>query len=80
MAPFEMGRSWAYARVRVLARVALLEQKQLLCGQPVLCLRSAEGLRWRSLQRLGVYELNPASTQHSPGVAGDRHDRERSSR
>lgn len=69
MARFEMGRSWAYARLSRLVADGLLEQKTLLYRQPGLYVASAEGLRWCRLQRLGVYGVGPAGFQHAQHVA-----------
>lgn len=66
---FAMGRSWAYARLNGLVRDGLLEQKTLLYRQPGLYLATAEGLRWRGLERLGVYRVSPGGFQHAKEVA-----------
>jgi hypothetical protein len=60
MERFAMGRSWAYARLASLVSGGLLEQKTLLYRKPGLYVATAEGLRWRGLQRLGVYRVSPS--------------------
>jgi hypothetical protein len=69
MGRFYMGRSWAYARLSKLVMDGLLEQRTLLYRQPGLYLATAEGLRWRGLQRLGVYKVGPGGFQHAQEVA-----------
>jgi hypothetical protein len=69
MARFHMGRSWAYARLSALVEDGLLEQKQLLHRQPGQYVAAAEGLRWRGLQRLGVYRLSVGGFEHARQVA-----------
>src|SRR3984957_9419175 len=69
MARFGMGRSWAYARLSRLVVDGLLEQRTLLYRQPGLYVASAEGLRWRGLERLGVYRVGPGGFQHAQQVA-----------
>jgi hypothetical protein len=69
MARFGMGRSWVYARLRVLVRDGLLEHKQLLYRAPGLYIATAEGLRWTRLERLGVYRLGPGAVQHATELA-----------
>ena len=65
MARFDMGRSWAYARLSRLVRDGLLEHKQLLYRTPGLYVATAEGLRWTFQERLGVYRLGPGGFQHA---------------
>ena len=69
MGRFYMGRSWAYARLSKLVMDGLLEQKTLLYRQPGLYLATADGLRWRGLERLGVYKVSPGGFQHAQEVA-----------
>jgi hypothetical protein len=69
MGRFQMGRSWAYARLASLVADGLLEQKQLLHRQPGLYVATAEGLRWRGLQRLGVHKLSVGGFEHARRVA-----------
>jgi hypothetical protein len=69
MARFGMGRSWAYARLSGLVVGGLLEQRTLLYRQPGLYLATAEGLRWRGLERLGVYRVGPGGFLHAQEVA-----------
>lgn len=69
MGRFGMGRSWAYARLSLLVKDRLLEQRTLLYRQPGLYLATADGLRWRGLQRLGVYRVSPGGFQHAQQVA-----------
>jgi len=68
-ARFQMGRSWAYHRLNQLTHDGLLEQRQLLHRQPGLYTATAEGLRWRGLQRLGVERISPGSFEHVWEVA-----------
>lgn len=70
MARFGMGRSWAYARLSRLVVGGLLEQRALLYRQPGLYVATAEGLRWRGLERLGVYRVGPGGFQHARLLAG----------
>ena len=69
MARFGMGRSWAYARLSSLVRDGLLEQRTLLYRTPGLYVATAEGLRWRGLERLGVYRVSPGMVEHATEVA-----------
>ncbi len=69
MGRFDMGRSWAYARLSGLVKDGLLEQRTLLYRQPGLYLATADGLRWRGLQRLGVYRVSPGGFRHAQEVA-----------
>jgi hypothetical protein len=69
MARFQMGRSWAYARLSALACDGLLEHKQLLYRAPGLYIATAEGLRWTGVDRLGVYRLGPGGVQHATELA-----------
>jgi len=69
MARFGMGRSWAYARLASLVLGGLLEQKTLLYRQPGLYIATAEGLRWRGLERLGVYRVSPGGFEHARQLA-----------
>jgi hypothetical protein len=69
MERFAMGRSWAYARLASLVSGGLLEQKTLLYRRPGLYVATAEGLRWRGLQRLGVYRVSPGGFEHAEQVA-----------
>jgi hypothetical protein len=69
MGRFAMGRSWAYARLSGLVVGGLLEQRTLLYRQPGLYLATAEGLRWRGLERLGVYRVGPGGFLHAQEVA-----------
>jgi hypothetical protein len=69
MARFGMGRSWAYARLSCLVRDGLLAQRTLLYRTPGLYVATAEGLRWRGLQRLGCYRVSPGGFEHARQVA-----------
>jgi len=69
MARFQMGRSWAYARLSRLVCDALLEQKTLLYRQPGLYIATAEGLRWQGIKRLGVYRVGAGGFTHAREVA-----------
>jgi hypothetical protein len=69
MGRFNMGRSWAYQRLNSLVSDGLLEPRQLLYRQPGLYVATAEGLRWRGLQRLGVQQISPGSFEHAWQVA-----------
>jgi hypothetical protein len=66
---FNMGRSWAYHRLNQLVADGLLEQHQLLHRQPGLYVATAEGLRWRGLQRLGTHRVTPGGFEHARQVA-----------
>jgi hypothetical protein len=66
---FRMGRSWAYHRLNQLVADGLLEQTQLLYRQPGLYVATAEGLRWRGLQRLGTHRVSPGGFEHAWQVA-----------
>jgi hypothetical protein len=66
---FHMGRSWAYHRLNQLTHDGLLEQTQLLHRHPGLYVATAEGLRWRGLQRLGIHRITPGGFQHAWQVA-----------
>ena len=69
MARFGMGRSWCYARLSSLVADGLLVQRVLLYREPGLYLATAEGLRWRGLQRLGIYRVGAGGFQHAREVA-----------
>jgi hypothetical protein len=69
MARFGMGRSWCYARLSSLVADGLLVPRTLLYREPGLYLATAEGLRWRGLQRLGIYRVGPGGFQHAWEVA-----------
>ena len=69
MRRFDMGRSWAYARLNSLVKGGLLEQRTLLYRQPGLYIATAEGLRWCGLQRLGIYRVGPGGFEHAQKVA-----------
>jgi hypothetical protein len=69
MARFGMGRSWAYARLGCLVRDGLLEHRQLLYQTPGLYLATAEGLRWRGLERLGVCRPGLGAVAHATELA-----------
>ncbi len=64
-----MGRSWAYARLKCLVSGSLLEQRTLLYRQPGLYIAPAEALRWRVLERLGVYRVGPGGFRHAAELA-----------
>jgi hypothetical protein len=65
MARFTMGRSWAYSRLNRLVSDGLLEQTRLLHLRPGLYVATREGLRWRGLERLGVYNVTPGAFAHA---------------
>jgi hypothetical protein len=69
MARFEMGRSWAYARLSRLVGDRLLEQKTLLHRRPGLYIATAEGLRWTLQPRLPVYRLSVGGFEHAAELA-----------
>jgi hypothetical protein len=69
MGRFGMGRSWAYARLSSMVASGLLEQRTLLYRQPGLYIATADGLRWRGLERLGTYRVSPGGFQHAQQVA-----------
>jgi hypothetical protein len=66
---FGMGRTAAYARLSGLVGDELLERRSLLYCQPGLYVATAEGLRWRGLERLGVYRVGPGAFEHAREVA-----------
>jgi hypothetical protein len=66
---FQMGRSCVYHRLNQLVAGGLLEQHQLLHRQPGLYVATAEGLRWRGLQRLGTHRVTPGGFEHAWQVA-----------
>jgi hypothetical protein len=66
---FAMGRSWTYARLSRLVKDGLLEQRTLLYRQPGLYLATADGLRWRGLQRARCLQGQPQRVSARPGVA-----------
>jgi hypothetical protein len=65
MARFDMGRSWAYSRLNTLMRDGLLQQARLLHLRPGLYMATREGLRWRGLERLGIYRVTPGGFAHA---------------
>jgi len=69
MRRFQMGRSWAYARLNRAVAGGLLVQRSLLYRQPGLYLATAEGLRWCHLQHLGPYRVGPGGFEHAWQVA-----------
>ena len=69
MGRFQMGRSWAYARLERLSSDGLLEQRALLHRRPALYVASAAGLRWRGLGRLGVCRVRPGGFEHAWALA-----------
>jgi hypothetical protein len=69
MARFATSRTRAYARLGQLVLAGLLEQRTLLYRQAGLYIATAEGLRWRGLQRLGVYRMGAGGFEHALHVA-----------
>jgi hypothetical protein len=69
MGRFEMGRSWAYARLSRLVLDGLVEARTMLYRQPGLYVATAEGLRWQGLERLGVYRVGPGGFEHARRLA-----------
>jgi hypothetical protein len=69
MRRFEMGRSWAYARLNSLIKGGLLEQRTLLHRQPGLYIATTEGLRWCGLQQLGVHRVGPGAFEHTQKIS-----------
>jgi hypothetical protein len=69
MARFEMGQSWAYARLSRLVGDGLLEQKALLYRRPGVYVATAGGLRSSGLERLGLYSISPGGFEHAQEVA-----------
>jgi len=69
MSRFEMGRSWAYARLASLVLDGMLEQRVLLHRRPGLYVATLRGLRWQGLEHLGVYRVGPAGFSHAWQVA-----------
>jgi hypothetical protein len=64
MGRFQMGRSWAYARLERLTADGLLEQRALLYQRPGLYVATRAGLRWRGLGSLGVCSVRPGGFEH----------------
>ncbi len=69
MARFQMGCSWAYARLHALVRDGLLEHKQLLHGASGLDIATGDGLCWTGLDCLGGYRLSSGTVQHATELA-----------
>jgi len=69
MARFNMGRRWAYHRLSRLVADGLLSHQTLLYRRPGLYVATIEGLRWRHLQRLGVFPLSPGGFEHAERLA-----------
>jgi hypothetical protein len=69
MRRFGMGRSWTYRRLNGLVSDGLLAQRALLYRQPALYVATAEGLRWCSLEHLGVQRVGAGGFEHAWQVA-----------
>jgi hypothetical protein len=69
MARFGMSRSMAYHRLGLLERDRLLEHRGVLFGRPGMYTATRMGLRWRSLDRLGVFRVGPGAFEHAWQVA-----------
>jgi hypothetical protein len=65
MGRFGMGRSWAYHRLGSLVADGLLELRPMLHRHAGLYVASLEGLRWRGLERLGVYRVSASGFVHA---------------
>jgi hypothetical protein len=68
-ARFGMGRRWAYDRLSRLVADGLLAHETLLHRRPGLYLATRDGLRWRHLERLGVFRISPGSFEHASELA-----------
>jgi len=69
MGRFEMGQSWAYARLSRLVWDGLLEQKTLLYRKPGLYIATAHGLGSVGLEQLGLYRVSSGGFEHAQEVA-----------
>ncbi|HEX4114352.1 MAG TPA: hypothetical protein VHY18_00580 [Solirubrobacteraceae bacterium] len=66
---FGMCRSVAYERLNSLSKDRLLEHRAVLFGRPGMYSATNAGLRWRGLDRLGVYKVSPGGFEHAWQVA-----------
>jgi hypothetical protein len=62
---FAIGRTRAYARLKALVADGLLVHRAVLYRQPGLYTATAEGLRWRGLERLGICRIGPGGFEHA---------------
>jgi hypothetical protein len=69
MGRFGMSRSMAYHRLGLLTKDRLLEHRGVLFGRPGLYTATRAGLRWRGLDRLGVFRVGPGAFEHAWQVA-----------
>jgi hypothetical protein len=71
MARFAPGDSpgWGYEQLRALAQDGLLAPHRILYRRPTLYVATARGLRWRSLNGLGVCKISAATFEHAWQIA-----------
>jgi hypothetical protein len=69
MGRFGMSRSMAYHRLSLLTKDRLLEHNAVLYGRSGMYTATREGLRWRGIDRLGVYRVGPGAFEHAWQVA-----------
>jgi hypothetical protein len=69
MGRFGMSRSMAYHRLGLLTKDRLLEHNAVLYGRPGMYTATREGLRWRGIDRLGVFRVGPGAFEHAWQVA-----------
>jgi hypothetical protein len=69
MGRFGMSRSMAYHRLGLLTHEQLLEHRGVLFGRPGMYTATRVGLRWRGLERLGVFQVGPGAFEHAWQVA-----------
>jgi hypothetical protein len=69
MGRFGMSRSMAYHRLGLLTKDRLLEHQGVLFGRPGMYTATRAGLRWRGLDRLGVFRVGPGAFEHAWQVA-----------
>lgn len=65
MGRFGMSRSMAYHRLGLLTQDRLLEHRGVLFGRPGMYTATRAGLRWRGLDRLGVFRVGPGAFEHA---------------
>jgi hypothetical protein len=59
----------AYHRLGLLTKDRLLEHNAVLYGRPGMYTATREGLRWRGIDRLGVFRVGPGAFEHAWQVA-----------
>lgn len=69
MGRFGMSRSMAYHRLGLLTKDRLLEHRGVLFERPGMYTATRAGLRWRGLDRLGVFRVGPGAFEHAWQVA-----------